>query len=252
MDDTDAPAVTRDAFFGGKLRLSQPATGHRSGTDAVLLAAAVPPDFAGLLYDVGAGVGAAGLAIASSCSAARVGLVENDRLVAALAGSNILANGLTSRATLHCIDVLSQADRRTANLEGEADVVVTNPPFHDPARVRMSPDAGRRAAHVEAVGGIGAWVDACLALLRTKGCLVLIHRVEAVPALLKALEREAGGITLLPIYAKTGGAAGRVVVRAHKGSRAPFRIAPALILHEDEAFTPFTEALHRGDAFLRW
>ena len=36
-----------DAFLGGRLRLRQPGRGHRAGTDALLLAAAAPLDFAG-------------------------------------------------------------------------------------------------------------------------------------------------------------------------------------------------------------
>ncbi|MGB6175434.1 MAG: methyltransferase, partial [Methylocella sp.] len=56
------PPVVADAFLGGRLLLCQPAEGHRCGTDAVLLAAAAPADFSGLAIDVGAGVGAAGLA----------------------------------------------------------------------------------------------------------------------------------------------------------------------------------------------
>jgi hypothetical protein len=41
--------------------------GHRSGMDAMMLAAAVPGSFAGRLADLGAGAGAAGLAVASRC-----------------------------------------------------------------------------------------------------------------------------------------------------------------------------------------
>ena len=50
-----------DAFLGGRLTLRQLPSGHRAGTDAVLLAACVPPNAKGLGVDVGAGVGAAGL-----------------------------------------------------------------------------------------------------------------------------------------------------------------------------------------------
>ena len=52
------PAV--DRLLGGRLSLLQAPTGHRAGTDAVLLAAAAGiPE--GPFVDVGAGVGTAGL-----------------------------------------------------------------------------------------------------------------------------------------------------------------------------------------------
>ena len=39
--------------------------------------------------------------------------------------------------------------------DGAAALVITNPPFLDPARARLSPDAGKRAAHAMAARGPG-------------------------------------------------------------------------------------------------
>ena len=247
-----ALGTTRDAFYGGRLTMCQPACGHRSGTDAVLLAAAIARDFAGVVADAGAGVGAAGLGVALCCPAARVVLLENDPASVALAAENIEGNGLATRARVVELDILSPARRREAELEGRVDLVITNPPFHQAGAVRASPDASRRAAHVEGAGGLGAWLAACLALLRPHGDLVLIHRADAVPAVLRGLEGRAGGVTLLPVHARAGADAGRVLVRATKGSRGPFRVAPALVLHEERAFTPEAEAIHRGERALDW
>ena len=57
------PAITEDAFLGGGLRLRQLKSGHRAGHDAMLLAAATPAR-GNRVADLGAGVGAAGLAVA--------------------------------------------------------------------------------------------------------------------------------------------------------------------------------------------
>ena len=86
MAEAEAAAdTTLDAFYGGRLTLRQPRQGHRSGTDAVLLAASVPRAFDGLLVDAGAGVGAAGLGVALACPGARVLLLENDAATVTLA-----------------------------------------------------------------------------------------------------------------------------------------------------------------------
>ncbi len=62
-DGAATDELSYDSWLGGQLTLAQPRRGHRVGSDAVLLAAAV--DLAeGRLVDVGAGVGAVGLAIA--------------------------------------------------------------------------------------------------------------------------------------------------------------------------------------------
>src|SRR5690606_27536905 len=52
--------LTRDAFLGGRLIVSQPGNGFRAGMDSVLLGAAVSPKSNSLL-DLGAGAGTASL-----------------------------------------------------------------------------------------------------------------------------------------------------------------------------------------------
>ncbi len=106
------------------------------------------PIFAGLAIDVGAGVGAAGLALAVTRPGARIGLLENDPYIAALARANLLQNKLAGRGHVVEADLLSRANRRGAGLQDEsAGLVITNPPFLDPGRARLSPDPRRRRAH---------------------------------------------------------------------------------------------------------
>ncbi|MGD0632847.1 MAG: methyltransferase [Beijerinckiaceae bacterium] len=247
-----AGPLTRDAFFGGRLVLLQPAKGHRAGTDAVLLAASVPQGFSGLVYDAGAGAGTAGLGVAGACPAARVGLIENDPLSTEIAAQNIVLNQLSERVALHACDLLDRASRQAAGVLGRADLVITNPPFHEPGTVRESPDARRRAAHVGGEGGLEAWISACLSLLGPKGTLITIHTVEALPLLLRSLERGVGAVTILPVHTKAGARAKRMLVRAVRGSRAPLSIMPGLVLQEGEKRTELAERINRGEAGVGW
>lgn len=247
-----AGALTRDSFFGGRLALLQPARGHRAGTDAVLLAASVPQEFFGLVYDAGAGVGTAGLGVAGVCPRARVGLIENDPLTVEIAVQNVALNGLSGRANVHACDLLDRASHQAAGLVGGADLVITNPPFHEPGTVRVSPDPRRRAAHVGGDGGLEAWIAACLSLLAPKGMLIAIHTAEALPLLLKTLERGLGAITILPVHTKAGVPAKRVLVRAQRGSRKPLTIMPGLVLQEGEHRTEIAEKINKGEAWVSW
>lgn len=248
--EAEAPAVTRDAFYGGRLILSQPAKGHRSGTDAILLAAAVPRTFAGLACDVGSGVGAAGLGIALACPSARVRLIERDPLAAGLAGDNIAANAFGPRCEIVQRDVLRQ--RRTP-VGDRADLVVTNPPFWDARRVRKSPREGRSLAHVLEVGStLADWLAACLDMLAPTGTLILVHAPAALPEILATLERRLGGIKLLAVHPCAGAPAKRILVRGTNGSRAPFGICEPLVLHDEGRFTAEAERIHRGEAALTW
>jgi tRNA1(Val) A37 N6-methylase TrmN6 len=256
---SDILSVTTDSFLGGRISLRQPQRGHRAGTDAVLLASAVPDAGSGLLLDIGAGVGAAGLAAVATRPRLRLGLVEIDAALAGLATENLALNGLAERGCVHAADLFDRDSWQQAGLaEASAQIVITNPPFFDPARSRLSPDAGKRAAHVMPVSGPSAlegWIDACLALLVNDGIFIIIHRPDALAAILSTCTRSGaspGGLTLLAIHPTRNQPARRILLRCRKGSRAPLEIAPPLVLHEEGQFTEMAAALHRGEAFLSW
>jgi tRNA1(Val) A37 N6-methylase TrmN6 len=239
---------TSDAFFGGRLRLRQAAGGHRVGTDAALLAAATPRGTRGMILDMGAGVGAVGLAAAILAPAATVGLIEIDPAAAALALENIDANGLADRVRLFAADALSPAALRAAGLENEtAALLLTNPPFYTAGAVRASPDAAKARAHV-AEESLEAWMKAAAALLAPGGVFVMIHRAEALADCLAGARRRLGGLRVLPVAPRAEAPATRILLRGVKGSRAPLALLPPLVLHEaDGGFCALAGRLHRGE-----
>src|SRR6202011_5756086 len=93
---TDAHEFTEDAFLGGQLRLRQRKSGHRAGHDAMLLAAATPARSGDRVVDFGAGVGAAGLAVARRVAGIELVLVEIDQGLADLARANAAANAIAA------------------------------------------------------------------------------------------------------------------------------------------------------------
>src|SRR4051812_45012489 len=105
---SDAPSsLSEDVFLGGKLRLKQPRRGHRAGHDAVLLAAATPAYSGERIVDLGAGVGAAGLAVASRVEDIDLVLVERDEVLVEIARANLAANKLKGSAI--ALDVTANA-----------------------------------------------------------------------------------------------------------------------------------------------
>lgn len=247
----DPGEVTEDAMLDGRLRLVQPRKGHRAGSDAVLLAAACGEVGGETVADFGAGVGAVGLMVAARHPACRVVLVENDPGLAALARRNVALNRFEGRMDVCEADILAPASaRRKAGLTaGSAGLVVTNPPFWPAGRVRSSPDAARRAAHVMADEALEGWLRATADLLAPDGRLVLIHRVDGLAGLLAALAGRFGDIAVRPVYSAPDRPAVRLLVCARKGSRAPMRLLPGFVLNgADGRFTPEANAVHRGTA----
>src|SRR6478735_7007700 len=104
---TDPGEFTEDAFLGGRLRLRQPRSGHRAGHDAMLLAAATPARSGDRVVDFGAGVGAAGLAVAKRVAGIQLVLAEIDEVLADLARGNAAANAIAADVIM--LDITSSA-----------------------------------------------------------------------------------------------------------------------------------------------
>jgi tRNA1(Val) A37 N6-methylase TrmN6 len=233
------PDTTDDALLGGRLRLRQLTKGHRSGTDALLLAAVTPPDTCGTILDVGAGAGAVGLVAAFRAPRAQIGLVEIDKTTCDLALANIQANALGTRMRVFHADVVTPACRRAAGLVDEqAALVLTNPPFFDAGSVRVTQDRARARAHV-AVAPLSDWLRASIALLAPGGVFAMIHRADALADCLGSIGGRLGAVSIRPVHPRADGPASRILLRGVKGSRAPLRLEAPLALHEpDGRFTP--------------
>lgn len=155
---------------------------YRTNEDAFLLA-----EYAGaargVVYDLGAGVGAVGLMVARTSPAARVVLVERDAELAAIAARNASANALADRVDVVVGDVRS-IDR---DRHGSASLVVCNPPYVPEGRGR-APSAGRRDARM---GDFAPFVSAARALLGKRGRACFVYPTTNLVDFLVAL-RDAG------------------------------------------------------------
>jgi tRNA1(Val) A37 N6-methylase TrmN6 len=233
---TEPPGeFTEDAFLGGQLRLRQFKSGHRAGHDAMLLAAATPARSGDRVVDFGAGVGAAGLAVAKRVTGIELVLVEIDTALADLARGNAAANAIAADVVV--LDITSTADAFAATRlsPDSVDVVLMNPPFNDPARHRVSPDKAREIAHVATAATLESWIHAGRRILKSGGVLTLIWRADGLAEVLAALDRGFGSVAILPVHGDAATPAIRVLVRAIKGGKAPVRIHAALLLNDESA-----------------
>ncbi len=192
----------------------------------MLLAAATLAQPGGRVVDLGAGVGAAGLAVARRVAGIELVLVEIDEALAGLARGNAAANAIA--ADVIVLDVTSAAGAfAEAGLAPDSvDVVLMNPPFNDSIRHRASPDKAREIAHVATAATLESWVHAGRRILRSGGVLTLIWRADGLAEVLAALGRGFGSLEILPIHGDAAAPAIRVMVRATKGGKAPTQIHP--------------------------
>ncbi len=236
------PDVTEDALLGGTVRLLQVRTGHRAGTDAVLLAGLCGGRSGDRVVDLGAASGAVGLMVAARVAVARLTFVDRDAGLVALCRRNADLNGLSGHATAVLADILS-ADGLEGLDAGAADLVVTNPPYFDEA-TPASPHPGRRAAHRMEGDGLGTWLGVAARLLAHRGRLALVHRADALGTCLAALPGVFGSVEIVPIHPRAERPANRIVLRAVKNGRSALRMMPGLVLHGPDGPTAEATALH--------
>jgi tRNA1(Val) A37 N6-methylase TrmN6 len=233
----DAMETSEDAVLGGRLVLRQPLRGHRVGHDAILLGASTAAHPGEHAVEFGAGVGAAGLALALRVSGLKLTLVEIDADLAALTRGNAVRNDLAERVRV----IIGDAERLDASMTKTADRVLMNPPFNDPRRHNVSPDPKRRRAHVADVGLLQRWTGSAARVLRDKGVLTLIWRADDLDGVLAALRPAFGNVGVQWVLPRADTKPVRVLVRAVKGADWMRRDCTALVLN-DAAGKPTREA----------
>ncbi len=237
-------------LLDGRVRLVSGA-GLPPTTDTVVLAAATPAEAGSRVLEAGCGTGAASLCLAARVAGCSVTAIEREADLAETARANVAANGLDARIEVVTGDIA--APPRSWPRPG-FDLVMTNPPYLDPARVRASPDRLRRAATVESMP-LAAWLAACTAALRDGGTFVVIHRADRLDELLAALPGLLGSVAILPLWPDGAGKrpARRLLLRATRGGRAPLRLLPGFALHDTGgAYSAAAQAIFRGCGAVSW
>lgn len=247
--------VTRDAFLGGRLTVSQPLQGFRAGLDSVLLGAAVGGGRKCLL-DLGCGVGTAALVALVHAATLTATMAEQNAEMAGLAEANLVANGLAGRAQVITADVASAgvARRAAGILDNSFDCVIANPPFFADGGGTPAADAGRAGARHMDAAALDLWIKTAAGAASAGGEVIFVYPAPSLAPLLAGFVKRFGAVTVLPLTPREGEAASRVLVRGIKGSRAPLTLLASRALHEAEgrAFRPEFDAIFRGTARLVW
>ncbi len=242
-------ALSRDAFLCGRLHLWQPKAGYRAATDPVLLAAACPAQPGQSVLDLGCGAGAASLCLAARVEGLALHGLELQPAYAALARRNAAGNGLAMQVEEGDLAAMPKALRR------DFDQVIANPPYY-PRAGSPSP-IGARDTALRAETPLADWVGAAARRLAPGGWLTLICGADGLPEVLGALSPKLGTAAVLPLAAREGRAALRVILRARKGGKGAFRLLAPLVLHagaahdgDRESYTPLANSILREGAGL--
>jgi tRNA1Val (adenine37-N6)-methyltransferase len=251
--------ATQDALFGGSVVLFQPprGAGYRTNVDALLLAAfaaattpamglaealqrpadsrdsrdaGAPPKPTAVAYDLGAGVGAVGLSLLRLGAARQVVFVEIDEAPAALARRNLDANGWTGMGEVLHADVRDVARAR----QGDATLVVCNPPYVTPGRGRVAPNEERAR-----MGELAGFVEAARQLAGRRARVCFVYPAQELGWLLSSFAAEGLHAKRMRLVHGTPKAAARVaLVEARAGAQGGLIVLPPLIERADGRYTP--------------
>lgn len=250
------PGLSDDAFLGGKLKILQPEKGYRAGIDAVLLAASVPASDGDTLFEAGIGTGVAAACLATRVPGTIITGVEIASRYALIAEENFKRNELHERVMVLKGDLCDSMrhDQVDWPTPGSVSHAYANPPFFVDNTVQAPADALRAQAHMLKAGELDNWVKVMANAVKPRGTVSIIHPASSLLTLLSAMGARLGGLTVLPLRAHRDDAASRIIVRGTKGSKAPLRLLPGLVLHEagSDAFVDEVDAVLRAGEGLEF
>ncbi|MFT4150984.1 MAG: methyltransferase [Paracoccaceae bacterium] len=241
--------LSDDKFLCGRLRLLQPLKGYRAATDPVLLAAACPARAGDAVLDLGCGAGAASLCLATRVPGVALSGLELQPAYAELARRNAERNGIAMEVVTGDLAEMPRVLRR-----GFAQVIA-NPPYY-PREGTPSPVPQRDRA-MRAEIPLADWVRVAASRLDPGGWLTMILGADGLPEVLAGLDSRMGSASVLPLAARQGRPAGRIILRARKGGRAAFRLLAPFVIHhgashdgDRESYTgEASRILRGGEAF---
>lgn len=232
-----------DRFLGGRVVARQPREGFRSGTDAVLLAAAVPANGGDEILELGCGVGVASFCLVARVPDCRVTGIEIAPELVALANDNACANGMADRVHFEIADAL----RLQGRVRQDYHHVFCNPPFHQ-STGDVSPNTDRARALCDREG-LDHWIKSAFARVSAGGTLTIILRADRLGEALRTAPHL--GVCVFPLWPRAGEPAKRILLQVCKNSNARLRLATGLVLHDDLGrYTRQADAILRDAASL--
>lgn len=217
---------TVDSFLDGRVQIAQPKVGYRAATDPVYLAASIPAKPGETVLDVGCGVGTASLCLNERVPGLILAGIEVQDSYAKIAIENADRNNAKLELISADLSALPNSTRQRV-----FDHVMTNPPFFEADGMSAPNDGGKAVANVETID-LSDWISLSLKRLKPKGSFSIIHLADRLPEILAVLHERCGDIRVLPITARQGRAAKRILVQGIKTSKAPLQLLAPLVVHD--------------------
>lgn len=224
--------------FRGRVTIYQPARGFRYSVDAFLLVDFAARTISGRktggvsAAELGSGTGVISLGLALYPEIKRIIGIEIIPELVRMSNRSAAASGLAGKTQFVEGDLKNPQAAGMGN--DSFDMVVSNPPYRQVEKGRVSRDFARAVARHEVAAKIADVAQAASRLLKSDGTLCVVYVPERLPELLVKLE-DAG---LKPrrirfVHPHETDPAKMVLVEARKSSKGSLTIAPSFFVNDD-------------------
>lgn len=212
------------------ISLLQQKSGLTFGSDAFLLSAFCRPCPGGRAADLGCGTGVIALLLAARGTFAHITGVEVQEAFAELTRQNIENNGFSHTVSALCKDVRALS---AADLGGEMDAVVANPPYMRADSGFASPHEEKQIARHEVMGGIADFAAAAARCLKYGGRFYTVYRPDRLESLFAALRAsKLAPKRMVFVQDCAEKAPSMVLCESVLGAAEGLQLLPTLLLHE--------------------
>ena len=221
-----------DNLLNSRIKISQPEKGYRFSIDPFILAAHVEGIENQKVIDIGCGCGIIPLILSLKSSALKITGIEIQKELYVCAKKNIITNKLEESINIIHEDI---KNINTSDINGKADVIVSNPPYKKKGSGRLNPDSQKAIARHEITLDIDMLFRYSSGLLKEKGKLYVIFPAQRLSDLFLTMEHHTFSPEFIRfVHTKKNSPSKRVILCAGKNSNKPCEIHPPFYIYEDE------------------
>lgn len=221
-----------DRIFGFQIKIFQPENGYRFTADPLILAAHVRSQGGEKIVDIGCGCAVISLVLALRFPDTQITGIEIQKSLAEFAKKNVVFNKLEKKIKIVNQDI-KNSDAKAAG--AKADIIVSNPPYTEKGRGRLSINRQKKGARHEIFIDLDALFKCSGQLLKNKGCLYIIFPAQRVQDLYKAMGKYGFSTDFIRyIHIKKNLPAKRVVLCAKKNSKGKQTVVPPVYIYGPE------------------
>ena len=222
-----------DNFLNTRIKLSQPENGYRFSIDPFILAAHINKADNKKIIDIGSGCGVISLILAFKYPESKITGIEIQKELYLCAEQNIITHKLENTVNIIHGDIQAI---RPKDINGKADIIISNPPYTKKGTGRFNPDFQKAIARHEITLDIDMLFKCSNKLLTKKGRLYLIFPASRLSDLFAAMEQ----YRFVPdfirfVHTKKNTAATLIILCAVKRRTRPCIVLSPLYIHSEQA-----------------